>query len=59
MANRPDITPLADELQRLLDTWRDRGESLEDIHAALDTKAGYVEALIEDSEPDEDDPSSD
>lgn len=58
MANRPDITPLADELQRLLDIWRDRGESLEDIHAALDTKAGYVEALIEDSEPDEDDPSN-
>ena len=54
MANRDDINPLLDELQSLITAWRDRGETLEDIHAALDGKAGYVEGLIDDTEDDDD-----
>ena len=54
MANRDDINPLLDELQSLITAWRDRGETLEDIHAALDGKAGYVEGLIVDTEDDDD-----
>lgn len=54
MANREDITPLSEELQGLITAWRDRGETLEDIHAALDGKAGYVDTLIEDADADND-----
>lgn len=59
MANRDDINPLLDELQRLITAWRDRGETLEDIHAALDGKTGYVEGLIDDTEDGDDDGEAD